>query len=176
VPFDKDILDVLLLSVYAALLGVAALYDLWKFRIPNAIVVGLVVLFLAAALKSYDTVPWLSHLGAGALMFAAGTAVYYRGFLGGGDVKLLAATSLWIGFERLLLEYLVSVAVIGGALSLLLIALRWIVQISLLRIASRPELITLHRLLVPGESIPYGVAIAVGAIPVMWSMPLLGAP
>lgn len=175
-PFDKDILDILLVSVYAALLGVAALYDLWRFRIPNVIVVALVVLFLAAALRSYDTVPWLSHLGAGALLFAAGTGVYTFGFLGGGDVKLLAATSLWVGLERLLLDYLIYVAVIGGALSLVLIALRWIVQISLVRFASRPERITLPRLLIPGESIPYGVAIAVGAIPVMPSLPLLGAP
>ncbi len=173
-PFEKDILDTLLFAVYASLLGVAALYDLWRFRIPNVIVVALVVLFLAAALKSYDTVPWLSHLGAGALMFAAGTAVYAFGFLGGGDVKLLAATSLWIAFG-LLLQYLIYVAIIGGALSLVLIALRRILQVILVRFASRPELITLPRLLVPGESVPYGVAIAVGAIPVIWSMPLLGA-
>lgn len=167
-------MNIVIFAFYASLLGAAGFYDLWKFRIPNILVASLAILFLVAALKSYDTVPWLHHLGAGALMFALGIAVYSFGFLGGGDVKLLGATSLWMGFE-FLPQYVFFVAIAGGVLALALIPVRRIVEGLVVRFAPRPELVTLPRVLIPGESVPYGVAISAGALPVMFSMPLLGA-
>ena len=60
-------------ALYALLLGIAAVYDTWKFVIPNLISVALVVLFIATALLLPEMTPrvpemtwmeWLSHIGA----------------------------------------------------------------------------------------------------------------
>ena len=44
--------------------------------------------------------------------------------MGGGDAKLLSATALWMGFGFPLLTYLVYGAMIGGLLTLAILAFR----------------------------------------------------
>ena len=46
------------------------------------------------------------------------------GGMGGGDAKLIAASSLWMGFNFNLLGYLVISSVIGGVLTLLILSYR----------------------------------------------------
>ena len=152
----------MILYAYLALVLVAAAYDLWSLTIPNPLTFGLAGLFVAVALLDPFAVPWLSHLGAGLLVFLAGAVAFRFRLFGGGDVKLWAATSLWIGLDALPL-HLVYVALLGGALALAVAAARsvspWLGG-AFAALGARP----LPRLLTPGEGIPYGVAIAGSAL------------
>ncbi|MEO3429572.1 prepilin peptidase [Pelagibius sp. CAU 1746] len=160
---------------FVALLVIAAVFDLWKFVIPNWIPVSLVGLFLAAGYFLPTPVDWLSHLGAMGAVFL-GTLVLYRfHIIGGGDLKLLVAVALWTGLGGLL-EFVILTAVAGGVLSLGLLGLRRLLS-GLLVLQTVPDRIAkapLPRILLPGEPMPYGVAIAAGGILVARHLPQLG--
>src|SRR5574338_1026317 len=82
----------------AAALVAAAAEDLVRLRISNITV--LVVLAGAIAAMAFGRFP--GALWENAVVFAGilavGTFAFARNWLGGGDVKLLAATGLWVGF------------------------------------------------------------------------------
>jgi prepilin peptidase CpaA len=148
----------------AAMVGLA-LNDVVTFRIPNwanaAIAVGFFAFAGAATLAGADP-RWLSHLAAGAVVFLAGLILFQFRALGGGDVKLLSAAALWIGMDGLL-PLLVWVGLAGGGLVLLLLPLRRnLMTIVAWAMPSTPT--AWPRVLTEGEKVPYGVAIAVGAI------------
>lgn len=175
------------LGLFCLLCLAAAVYDLWKMIIPNAISILLVALFIANALfltfYSGYSVAWLSHLGALVAVLVVGLVAYRFGVLGAGDVKLLSAISLWAGFEQnlldplifnyYLLDYLVLVALCGGILSLCLLILRRLV-VGLLLLQSSPQNVALPRYLLPRENMPYGVAVSLPAIYLAVKLPILG--
>jgi prepilin peptidase CpaA len=160
---------------FVALLVAAAVFDLWKFTIPNWISVSLLGLFVAAGVFLPMQINWLSHIGAMAAVLL-GTLVLYRfRLIGGGDLKLLVVVGLWAGLDGLP-TLLVMTAFAGGVLALGLIGLRRLLM-SLMVLQTVPDCITkvsLPRLLLPGEPLPYGVAIAVGGILVARQLPHLG--
>lgn len=142
----------------------AAFSDLRTLLIPNWISAFVALLFLPAALLAGLGLEGLAiHYGVGLLLFAIGALLFAFNILGGGDVKLLAAASVWVGYDDLAV-FLMVVAMIGGLLALLAIALR--------RIGWMPSfLLSLPWLGLPaakGQPIPYGVAISLAMI--------LGAP
>lgn len=159
-------------ACYALLLAAGAVYDTWKLVIPNAVSLGLAALFPVTALLVPLDLDWLSHLAAAVAVFLGGALLFRLNKLGGGDVKLISAAALWTGLERLF-DLLVYVALAGGALALALLALRRVV--AAMR-AAHPALgeLAVPRVLRPGESIPYGVAIAAGAILLGGKLPHLG--
>lgn len=156
---------------FVALLTVAALYDAWKFQIPNILSGALVGLFLVAAFSAPSPIPWLFYLGGAVAVFVCGLGIYAFNWLGAGDVKLLSAAALFAGFDHLpaMLAY---VLLSGGVLTLGLMIIRRIVE-SLIILRSSDATIALPRLLVTGEDIPYGVAIAAGAASYAPKLPLL---
>ena len=141
--------------VFAFLLVAAAIEDAVRLRISNIIVVlvllgALVTAFiLGIELRMWQNVALL------VAALAIGTPLFGRGILGGGDVKLMAATFAWFnlsGAPNLLL----AIALAGGVLALLVIALRslnWSEK-------ARQRAVVLQR----RGGIPYGVAIAAGAL------------
>ena len=149
-------------ALWILLLVLAAIYDAWKFIIPNTISVTLAVLFFPTAFLIGLDVDWLSHLGAAVLVFVAGVAAYRFNILGAGDAKLLTAIGLWVGFGNLH-YYILFVALGGGVLAIALIVLRR-VTLSLLVFLPAPDKVTLPRILVTNEKVPYGVAIVAGAV------------
>lgn len=155
--------------VYCTLLIVAAVFDAWKYIIPNQVTFGLAGLFPITAPFLPTPVEWLSHLGAGGAVFAVGMVFFALGRLGGGDVKLVTAVSLWTGFDYLL-EFLVYASLAGGVLALLLILGR-----HLMRARDEAGGLALPQVLRRGESIPYGLAIAPAAILVGGLLPVLGS-
>ncbi|HKJ63361.1 MAG TPA: prepilin peptidase, partial [Hyphomicrobiales bacterium] len=109
----------------------------------------------------------------GAAVFAGGAVLYAMNKLGGGDVKLLAAISVWAGFEHLP-DLLLYVALGGGALAIGLIVVRR--AIMSLRVAGAGgDTTSLPRVLLEGEAVPYGLAIAPSAILIGRDLPHLGA-
>ncbi len=159
-------------GLYILLLCIAAVFDTWKFIIPNGVTVALVVLFVATALLLPFEVDWLSHLGAAVAVFVGGSVLYAMGRLGAGDVKLLAAVALWAGFEHIV-ELLLYVTLAGGALALALIIVR---RLLLGLRTAQPALgrARLPRVLLDGEAVPYALAIAPSSIYLGQSLPHLG--
>jgi prepilin peptidase CpaA len=133
--------------------------DIRTLNIPNVIPVILFVLFLPASLMA----GW--SFGDIALQYGAGLALlvpliflYAGGYIGGGDLKLLVATAVWIGWQAMA-TYLITAALIGGGLALIVLSLRKMPELPYLR-----RLPWLRPSTGPAEGIPYGVAIAVAAI------------
>lgn len=143
-----------------ALVIAAAVKDLTTFTIPNWISLALVAAFLPAALTAGLPLPAIGlHLAVGFGALLMGMGLFALRWIGGGDAKLMAAAVLWLGWSPLL-PFLVVTMFAGGALSLGLITLR--------RPLLRPLVLSgppwFVRLAEPKESVPYGLAIAAGAL------------
>jgi prepilin peptidase CpaA len=162
-------LEYLLLLIFPFAMAFAAATDLLTLTIPNRLTLGLCAAFLliapVAGLSWQDI---LTHLAAGCLMLLAGVALFSLGWVGGGDAKLLAAASLWLGFEPLVL-FLAYVAVFGGVLAVAILAYRS------LPAGALPLPGWAMRLHHKGEGMPYGVAIAAGALAIYPSTAWYGA-
>lgn len=146
---------------FVALLLAAALYDIWKYQIPNALSAALAVLFVSAALTNPFQTAWWSYIGGAAAVLASGLALYYFKWLGAGDVKFMSAAALFAGFGQLPMM-LAYILISGGALALALVVLRRLVE-SVLLLRATDSHPSIPKIFVTGEDIPYGVAIAVGA-------------
>lgn len=157
---SADLIKPALLSVFAVLVIVAAMKDLASYTIPNWISGALALAFVPAALLVGAT-PMQIAIGAGVgvAMLIAGIIMFALRWLGGGDAKLMAAASMWIGLPGLA-PFLLYTGLAGGALALSLLALRssWLRPFAM----SGPGWV--DRLATPGGATPYGVAIAVGAL------------
>jgi prepilin peptidase CpaA len=154
------LLQAALLSVFPILVIMAALTDVTSFTIPNRISALLILGFFPAALAMGRPV---GEIGLDVAIFAiallAGMAMFAAGWIGGGDAKLLAAASLWIGVAAMP-DFLIVTAMAGGGLVILLVNARssWAQPY----LAAAPA--WLARLATPGGDVPYGVAIATGAL------------
>src|SRR3954471_24024230 len=112
------------LLLFPTLMAFAASSDLLTMTISNRISLLLVAGFFALALwTGMSGSDLLSHLGAGSLVLAVTFGFFTRGWIGGGDAKLAAATALWFGFDHLL-AYFVYASLLGGGLTLLLLQFR----------------------------------------------------
>ena len=140
----------LLLLVLATLLVVAAVIDVRTFTISNRL--NLAVALLAPVYwLSVPLAPWPEmaiQIGVAIIVFVVLAAAFYAGMMGGGDVKLAAALALWFPPE-LTIKFLVLMSIAGGVLTLGLL-----VWHRAKRREGRPE-------------IPYGVAIAFGALAIL---------
>jgi prepilin peptidase CpaA len=153
------ILDLARLLLFPALMAFAAASDLFTMTIPNrvslALGAGFLVLALLSGMGLYDI---LAHVGAGAIVLAVAFGCFTMGWIGGGDAKVAAAAALWFGFGHLM-NYLVYASLFGGALTLLLLQFRqWPLPYAFV---SQAWLLRLHA---KDSGIPYGIALAIGAL------------
>lgn len=151
-------MDNIFVYIFLLLLLYGSVRDVLTFEIPNYVSVGSVLLFIPAAfLANFSLIEALSNFGAGALVLLIGGALYFCNVIGAGDVKMLAAAAIWTGFPGLPV-LLLSVSLVGGVLVLILIVFRRF------QLASGWHhidwLVNLHR----EKGVPYGVAIAFGAV------------
>lgn len=158
----------LLLTVLMALV---MFFDVTKYLIPNWLV-GLVLVFypFMVLMAPHGSVNWLGALGAMLVIFAVGYVIYIKKWMGGGDIKLLTACALWAGPMQLL-DFLLIMALIGGALALLLIAIRRALPWAAPAYAGSAKL---PRVLSEGEPLPYGLAIAGSFLLLLWMQQLPG--
>ena len=164
-------LQLALLLIFPAMVVAGGLRDLTSFTIPNWISAVLVFAFIPAALAC-GLAPGAigAHFGVFALALLAGMGMFALRWIGGGDAKLFAAAALWLGWPASL-SYLMVTAMAGGGLALALISLR--------SPFLRPYVLGgpawSRRLAEPDESVPYGVAIAIGALIAFPASPLMQA-
>jgi prepilin peptidase CpaA len=163
----------IVLIVFPVLMAYAGVSDLLTMTIPNKLSLALAAVFsvlAAGGALSLDAIAL--HVAAGALVLAIGCALFACGWIGGGDAKLAAVTSLWLGFGNLL-DYFFIASVGGGVLTLIVLVARgaplpvfalgwrWLERIRMAR------------------KVPYGIALAASALIVyphceIWAAALAG--
>lgn len=153
------ILDLLRLLLFPTLMAFAASSDLLTMTISNRVSLLLIAGFFVLAVASGMSPTEIGlHIAAGAIVLALSFTCFALGWVGGGDAKMAAATALWFGFGHLL-DYLVYASLFGGALTLLLLQFRqWPLPAAL---HGQPWLARLHG---KNTGIPYGIALALGAL------------
>lgn len=143
----------LALFVFNAILVSAAAFDVRHYRIPN-----LAPALLAAAglvLAAPDSLgEAFSRTGSLALVSLIAGALWLRGLLGGGDLKLLAACAVWIP-----LSSLPAFALALGAAS----GIQGLAALLYVRTAQRSAAAS-----VGASHVPYGVSIAAAGL--IWSL------
>jgi prepilin peptidase CpaA len=152
-------LDIARLYFFPILMAFAAASDLLTMKIPNRVSLLLVIGFVVLAVMtgmSGDAV--LHHLAAALLVFAGSFGCFAMGWIGGGDAKVASAAALWLGLAHLL-DYLLSVSIFGGALTLMLLQFR---QLPLpYMLGKQSWVMQLHE---KNADIPYGIALTLGAL------------
>lgn len=159
-----------LLAVLPALVITAGLTDLTSMKIPNWIS-GLLILgfFPAAFAVGLGLTEIAVHVGVGLLALVIGATLFALRWIGGGDAKLLASGCLWFGLSGSAV-FVLWTGMIGGLFCLgLILTRRWVPPYF-------PGLPAwLSRLMEPKGDIPYGVAIAIGALLAFPVSPLVAA-
>jgi prepilin peptidase CpaA len=148
-----------------AMFVVAAYGDVKTLQIPNKLVIAVALLGLIRLAVIGDLTVALYTVGASVLILITVFLLFWRGFVGGGDAKLIAATALLVGYHNLL-GFLVLMSLCGVlvTLAVLVTGFRgWRSQIDV----GSPE---------PPKArlaVPYGVAIAGGGIVTLLFQPSL---
>jgi prepilin peptidase CpaA len=154
-----DTLTLMLLASLPALVIVAGLKDLTSMTIPNWISLILIGAFFPTALAvglPLSTVA--AHVGIALLALFVGAGMFALRWIGGGDAKLMAASCLWLGVTGSG-YFLLWTGIAGGVFCLALIFARFHARPYL---SGAPGWVS--HLMEPRGDIPYGVAIAVGAL------------
>jgi prepilin peptidase CpaA len=139
----------------------AAASDLLTMTISNRLSLALATAFFVVALAIGMPLSEIGrHVLASAVVLAVTFVFFARGWMGGGDAKLAAATALWLGFAHLL-DYLLLAALLGGLLTLALLAVRRYPLPAAL--ARKPWIMRLHDI---KGGIPYGIALAAAGLAV----------
>jgi prepilin peptidase CpaA len=164
-------MDMARLLLFPALMAFAASSDLFTMTISNKVSLALAAGFLVMALAvGMGPAEIGMHLAAGVTVLVVAFVFFTRGWVGGGDAKLAAAAALWFGFDHLL-QYLVDAALLGGALTLLMINFRLVPLPP--RLEQWAWVARLHE---KKAGVPYGIALAAAALLVypdtIWMKPL----
>jgi prepilin peptidase CpaA len=147
------------LAGFAGVMLTAAFEDCRRLVIPNALVLALLLLWPFFIVTSPDPRTAFSAILCAALCFLVGAVLFARGYVGGGDVKLLAVAALWAG-ARALPSLLILTALFGGALALFLLTPLGMQLSALRRPAAGPSELPE----VAAKAIPYGLAIAAASL------------
>ncbi|MBC8131421.1 MAG: prepilin peptidase [Deltaproteobacteria bacterium] len=159
----------------AAILLIAVIWDVRLRRIPNLVCGAVVVGGLGVQFWNAGAVAALSGLAAGVGTVALLYPFWQRGGIGGGDVKLAGAVAIWVG-PRSLPAFWLAAALAGGVVAAvcLMFSRRAVRQ----EIRQNLTLAALHQMMpevapsAPGRmSVPYAIAIALGAVAVWWRGP-----
>jgi prepilin peptidase CpaA len=148
-----------ILLLFPMLMAFAASSDLLTMRISNRVVLLLVAIFCAVAVGiDMPLQEFGLHVACATTVLAVAFVLFALGWIGGGDAKLAAATTFWLGFG-VTLPYLIDASLIGGLMTLgILMVRRWPLPGFLLRIG------WIHHLHQPKTGIPYGIALAIAGL------------
>ena len=150
----------------AVLLLLAALHDIAARTVPNRLAAALAVAGIALRVLAGNAG---TGLMIGTVVFCLAALCWRRGWMGGGDVKLLAATAIVVP-PPMVFSFVTAVAICGGVLAVSYLVARRVVAApaagrphGLLARALRVERWRIHR----GGPLPYACAIAAGGLLVL---------
>lgn len=148
-----------LTAILLVLLLLAAAEDIWRMEIADwtnaAVAAGAIG---AVALLGPEASLWQNLLLSVAVL-GVGWLLFHVGAMGGGDVKLMAASALWFDMSSGW-KMLVAISLAGGLETLILLGVRRLPWPE----ATRAKVLPLRK----GEGIPYGIAIATGVALMIW--------
>jgi prepilin peptidase CpaA len=147
------------LIAFAVLLLLAAWQDWRTMQIADGISLGIAALFISWALTglaagTFSLLDLALALACATGMFGLGTLAFAAGAMGGGDVKLAAAASLFAG-PGLMLDFVTVTALVGGGLGVAILAGAPIGPVAPTGGTMRARL---------RGNLPYGPAIAAGGL------------
>ena len=155
---EGDVLTLFIILIFMGCMLAASWNDMTSMLIPNWISLVLVAgFFIVTPFAWQGWEIFGTHILVGVIFFAIGVGMFALGWMGGGDAKLLAATSIWWVWGDLP-YYLASTAIAGGVLAIFLILGRKFFPVSILKTD------WLHRLFKDEKKMPYGLALAFGAL------------
>lgn len=148
--------------LFPFLVSYAAASDLLTMKISNSVngcIFFSFIYFAVASGMSAEVLAW--HVCAGVLTLAVSFGMFARGWIGGGDAKLAAATALWLGLAHLG-DFIIIASVLGGMLTLAIVYAR-----SFPLPAASIHLPFVTHLHSAKTDIPYGIALSAAALIVM---------
>ena len=162
--------DLLILAIFPGAMAFAAATDLFTMTVPNRLALALAAgFFVVAPMVGLGWTDIGLHVAIAVAALAITFILFSFGWIGGGDAKLFAATCLWLG-PGAILAYSLYAALLGGALTLLLLFWR---NLPLpLVLTSQGWLMRLHS---PNEGVPYGIALAAAGLLVYSGTPFMAA-
>jgi prepilin peptidase CpaA len=164
-------MEIVIILLAACALAVIAYGDARWRRISNGMSLLVAGLGLARVALAADPVAGIRTVAAAVVIFAVGFLLFWRGALGGGDVKLIAGATLLVGY-RDLFDFLILTSLFGGVLVPIVLAVDKLAP----RFRRTTGLLTAP--LLPDEgsgpvsrarpTVPYGVAIAAACVSVLF--------
>jgi prepilin peptidase CpaA len=178
--------------IYAILHLSIAMYDFSFYRIPNVLLGALFMLYVLCIPFMMETEAILISFGVFLVVLALGFGLFALKYFGAGDAKYLAVASLWIGGGQEIIQFILTVTVMGGGLAIVYLLLKdHMARLSDIVWARIQKVETKYPFLqyvwvgsgdgaergrrenISSRAIPYGVAIASGALIMMKLKPLL---
>lgn len=137
-----------LILIFACAMIASAIEDAARYRISNLTSLAVLAGAVVAAIIVGPTWALWQNGAVFVVLLVLGTAAFSAGLLGGGDVKLFAATGLW--FDPISALMFVSLVFLsGGVVAIAYLATRhW-------RVRDKDK---------KSSRVPYGIAIALGAL------------
>lgn len=161
-----------IISVYLIFSMLAVLwFDTTRYIIPNWLTGSLLLAYAFAVFTSPFPVLWQMAVAGMCLTLVCGYFVFAMKWMGAGDIKLVTALALWVGVHNLP-DFIFITSLIGGVLSLGLWGGRKLAPY----LPKKPKKEQLPRILQDGAPVPYGIAIALAFLIMMWmgKVPVLG--
>jgi prepilin peptidase CpaA len=163
-------LQTIILLVGIGLFATAAYSDVKTFRIPNVLVAAVALIGVTRLIANGDPSAALYTVCASVVLLIVGFVLFWQGFVGGGDAKLIAAAALLVGYHDLA-GFLASIAIVGAVISLVVLVTQWSLSKQSLVVTSPDQPQANAKL-----AVPYGVAIATaGSITLFFQSPLLSS-
>jgi prepilin peptidase CpaA len=161
-------------TLLTLLIMFAMVTDLATYRIPNKINGAILVLYpIACLILPEGAAVWKDGLLGFLILFTIGNIIFRFRIMGGGDVKMIAVLALWVGYGMSLVNFVTLFGLLGGILTLFLLSLRKLTPYVILKL--KGEQGTIPRVLSYNEPLPYGVAIGLAFLWMLWNnmIPLL---
>jgi prepilin peptidase CpaA len=149
-------------SIFVLCVCYTIVSDFRTLRIPNWIILLLVCAFALFAVVHLELGATLNHVALAVIILVLASAFFVANWVGGGDVKFLAATILWMGPEHAT-YFTMLMALTGSIMAMVLMGIRnypFLIQ------AHLPDIWVLRRMTILAErgQCPYGVAIGIAAL------------
>jgi prepilin peptidase CpaA len=145
------------IALLSAVLVIASISDIRDRRIPNWTVLAAAALFVPWIFVGGE-VSILGSLAGASIVFTMGLVLYALRVVGAGDSKLATATSLFVGLGQLF-PFLLLVALAGGVIAVMSLASRPVHALVMFQMRGKGDF---------GRGVPYGVAIAIATIALLW--------
>jgi prepilin peptidase CpaA len=162
----ENIVETIVLILGIALFAVVAYGDVKTLRIPNALVAAVAILGIARLVVIGDLTVAFYTISASAALLIVTFLLFWQGYVGGGDAKLITASALLVGYHDLF-SFLVFMGICGALLSLAVLVIH-----RYLPLYEGPRLGGILAKL----AVPYGVAIAAaGGVTLFCQSPFLSS-